>query len=391
MGEMSTGISQNDDRGETEETALDYCNVFVKYLPHHFTEKDLQELFQEYGKIMSVKVMVDPQTGSSLGYGFVRFAEPEQAQLAIDNLSRKKIGDRTLLCKLSNSTGKNANLYVKPLNANTTEETLKALFESFGEIIECKVIPDKHAADGCVGFVRFVNCKSAENAIQTMNGTKTENEVPLVVRFAETAQPKPQQRRYHPLVPPLPTEYVMVPQPVPVPYMIDPMGYPIPIMGPPAMPYPPNGMPPLNLSMTGTPSHMNVHNQSITSPRGIPGEFPYNIPPQFSVVDEPNLFIFHLPPDVDDEGLKGLFSDFGPIESAKVIIDKNTGDSKGYGFVQFVNHSDAERALSMNGRSIGCKRLSVSFKTPSPRNSPRNSPRSPRQYGSPRTFFVSPR
>merc|ERR1711974_440986 len=70
-----------------------------------------------------------------------------------------------------------------------------------------------------------------------------------------------------------------------------------------------------------------------------------------------------------------LFTEFGEIESAKVIVDKNTGESKGYGFVQFVDHGDAERALSMNGKSIGCKRLSVSFKTPSPRNSPRGSPR----------------
>merc|ERR1712137_1361001 len=367
--------------GEREDTwgeiMLDLCNVFVKYLPHHFAEKELQELFQEFGDIQSVKVMVDPQTGSSLGYGFVRFAKPEQAQAAIDNLSRKKIGDRTLLCKLSNQTTKNAILFVKPLKENTTEDTLKTMFTSFGEVIECKVSLDKKSTSNqCVGFVRFVHRASAESAIQAMNGIKTEGET-LTVRFADTPQQKP--RRYKPTIPPLPTEFVMVPQPVPVPYMLDAMGYPIPI---PPMHYPNPGM---NVPML-SPTHIGI-----TSPRGIPGEFPFNIPPQFSVVDEPNLFIFHLPPNIDDEGLNKLFSDFGPIESAKVIIDKNTGDSKGYGFVQFVNHSDAERALSMNGGSIGCKRLSVSFKTPSPRNSPRNSPRSPRQYGSPRTFFVSPR
>lgn len=49
---------------------LDECNVFVKYLPHHYGEEDLQKLFEEFGSIQSVKVMVDPQTGSSLGYGY---------------------------------------------------------------------------------------------------------------------------------------------------------------------------------------------------------------------------------------------------------------------------------------------------------------------------------
>merc|ERR1712137_129210 len=342
-------MGEREDTGE--EIMLDLCNVFVKYLPHHFAEKELQELFQEFGDIQSVKVMVDPQTGSSLGYGFVRFAKPEQAQAAIDNLSRKKIGDRTLLCKLSNQTTKNAILFVKPLKENTTEDNLKTMFTSFGEVIECKVSLDKKSTSNqCVGFVRFVHRASAEIAIQAMNGIKTEGET-LTVRFADTPQQKP--RRYKPTIPPLPTEFVMVPQPVPVPYMLDAMGYPIPI---PPMHYPNPGM---NVPML-SPTHIGI-----TSPRGIPGEFPFNIPPQFSEV--------------------------GAIESAKVIIDKNTGDSKGYGFVQFVNHADAERALSMNGRTIGCKRLSVSFKTPSPRNSPRNSPRSPRQYGSPRTFFVSPR
>lgn len=180
----------------------------------------------------------------------------------------------------------------------------------------------------------------------------------------------------------------MVPQPVPVPYVLDPMGYPIPMM-PPNAAYGPNGMiPPLSIPM------LNL--SQITSPRGME----YSIPPQFSVMDEPNLFIFHLPPDMDDEGLYNLFVDFGPIESVKVIVDKNSGESKGYGFVQFVNHQDAEKALSMNGRSIGCKRLSVSFKTPSPRNSPRsprgNSTQPSHQYqsqcsprvASPRNFFV---
>ena len=48
---------------------VDVCNVFVKYLPHHFGELQLRELFAPYGTILSVKVMVDPRTGSSLGYG----------------------------------------------------------------------------------------------------------------------------------------------------------------------------------------------------------------------------------------------------------------------------------------------------------------------------------
>ena len=51
--------------------ALDDCNVFVKYLPPDISDQELHDLFLEYGKIKSAKVMYDPQTGNSLGYGYL--------------------------------------------------------------------------------------------------------------------------------------------------------------------------------------------------------------------------------------------------------------------------------------------------------------------------------
>ena len=158
--------------------------------------------------------------------------------------------------------------------------------------------------------------------------------------------------------------------------MVNPMGYSYPMMP----------VPPINLM--GTPQGYPMNMTPVLSPRA-PSDFMYHMPPQFCI-DEPNLFVFHLPPEMDDEGLEGIFKEFGPIESAKVIVDKHTGDSKGYGFVQFVSRADAERALSMNGKSFGTKRLSVSFKTPSPRNSPRDMYPSPRDNISPR-LYTSPR
>lgn len=169
-------------------------------------------------------------------------------------------------------------------------------------------------------------------------------------------------------------------QGMPVPYMVDPMGYPYPVMPPmyvpgpgaPHMAMPPMGpMPPM--APMGSMPMLNLHGLEL-SPRNAYGR------------EDPNLFIFHLPPDTDDDALHQLFSEFGPIESAKVMVDKNTGESKGYGFVQFASYADAERALSMNGRSVGSKRLSVSFKTPSPRGP--SQPSSPRGYPpvSPRAY-----
>lgn len=44
-----------------------------------------------------------------------------------------------------------------------------------------------------------------------------------------------------------------------------------------------------------------------------------------------NVFVFHLPPDMNDQGLEALFSPFGNILSTKVVINLRTGTSKGYG------------------------------------------------------------
>ena len=43
-----------------------------------------------------------------------------------------------------------------------------------------------------------------------------------------------------------------------------------------------------------------------------------------------NLFVFHLPSYIGDEGLYQMFASFGPLESVKVITDRVTGESKGY-------------------------------------------------------------
>lgn len=50
--------------------SLDQTNVFVKYLPADIDDEGLRSLFSSYGEIISSKVMIDHQTGLSLGYGY---------------------------------------------------------------------------------------------------------------------------------------------------------------------------------------------------------------------------------------------------------------------------------------------------------------------------------
>lgn len=61
-------------------------NLFVGNLSPETTEQNLRDAFSEFGAIVSVKVIIDPQTGVSKGFGFVEMEEKFSAYDAIDNL-----------------------------------------------------------------------------------------------------------------------------------------------------------------------------------------------------------------------------------------------------------------------------------------------------------------
>lgn len=73
-----------------------------------------------------------------------------------------------------------------------------------------------------------------------------------------------------------------------------------------------------------------------------------------------NLFVAGLPYDLDDAELEEIFEKFGKVISAKVSIDRETGKSRGFGFVQMEKESDARDAIEhLNDISLGKKPLVV--------------------------------
>jgi len=72
------------------------------------------------------------------------------------------------------------------------------------------------------------------------------------------------------------------------------------------------------------------------------------------------LFVTGLPYDLDDAELEEIFEKFGTISSAKVAMDKETGKSRGFGFVEMPNSSEAKDAIEhLNDISLGKKPLVV--------------------------------
>jgi CUG-BP- and ETR3-like factor len=109
-----------------------------------------------------------------------------------------------------------------------------------------------------------------------------------------------------------------------------------------------------------------------------------------------NLFIYHLPHDLTDADLATAFHPFGNVISAKVFVDKHTGESKGFGFVSYDSIIAAEQAIDhMNGFQIGNKRLKVQHKRVHHREAAQSLPsfpptRAQQPYGHPQMLMMVP-
>jgi len=72
------------------------------------------------------------------------------------------------------------------------------------------------------------------------------------------------------------------------------------------------------------------------------------------------IFVAGLPYDLDDAELEEIFEKFGKVVSAKVAMDRETGKSKGFGFVEMPNDTEAKEAIEgLNEISLGKKPLIV--------------------------------
>lgn len=73
-----------------------------------------------------------------------------------------------------------------------------------------------------------------------------------------------------------------------------------------------------------------------------------------------NIFVAGLPYDLDDAELEEIFEKFGKVNSAKVAMDKETGKSRGFGFVEMPVEAEAKEAIEgLNNISLGKKPLVV--------------------------------
>ncbi len=81
-------------------------------------------------------------------------------------------------------------------------------------------------------------------------------------------------------------------------------------------------------------------------------------------MDKNKLFVGSLPWSVNGDSLKALFAQYGEITEAIVITDRQTGRSKGFGFVTFATEESAQKALEMSGKEVEGRPIVVNVAKP---------------------------
>ncbi len=78
-----------------------------------------------------------------------------------------------------------------------------------------------------------------------------------------------------------------------------------------------------------------------------------------------NIYVGNLPYSVGEDDLQGIFGEFGEIESVKIIADKYSGRSKGFGFVVMDNDEEAKAAIeNLNGKTVDNREITVNEARP---------------------------
>ena len=86
-----------------------------------------------------------------------------------------------------------------------------------------------------------------------------------------------------------------------------------------------------------------------------------------------NIYVGNLPYQMADEDLRELFSSYGSVSDSKVIADRDTGRSKGFGFVEMPNQSEGEDAIEqLNGKEVEGRNIKVNVAKPKEERPRRN-------------------
>lgn len=306
------------------------AKLFVGGLSWQTDDSMLLDAFQQYGTVVEARVVADPDTGRSRGFGFVTFADQESAEKARQAMNGQDLDGRQIRVDVAVSRGAEgpggprrrppereprggghaaptgAKLFVGGLSWDTDDESLHQAFSEFGEVVEARVVTDRSTGRSRgFGFVTYTSAESATRARAEMNGRPLDGRA---IRVDDAS------------------------------------------------------------------------NRASDGPRGGGGggggggrrgggreggrEGGGGREPEAHVAAGAKLFVGGLSWHTEDDGLLRAFERFGDVVEARVIKDRITGKSRGYGFVSYTDPGNATKARdSMNGQVLDGRTIRVNDAT----------------------------
>uniref|UniRef100_A0AAX7TQ50 PABP n=1 Tax=Astatotilapia calliptera TaxID=8154 RepID=A0AAX7TQ50_ASTCA len=163
------------------------ASLYVGDLHPDITEAMLYEKFSPAGPVLSIRVCRDMITRRSLGYAYVNFSQPADAERALDTMNFDVVKGKPIRIMWSQrdpSLRKSGvgNVFIKNLDKSIDNKALYDTFSAFGNILSCKVVCDENGSKG-YAFVHFETQDAADRAIEKMNGMLLNDRKVFVGRF----------------------------------------------------------------------------------------------------------------------------------------------------------------------------------------------------------------
>ncbi len=78
-----------------------------------------------------------------------------------------------------------------------------------------------------------------------------------------------------------------------------------------------------------------------------------------------NIFVGNLSFTATEDGVRSMFEAYGPVDRVSIVTDRDTGQPKGFGFVEMTNDAEAEKAISeLNGTELNGRALTINEARP---------------------------
>ncbi|XP_066158866.1 polyadenylate-binding protein 1A [Euwallacea fornicatus] len=359
------------------------ASLYVGDLHSDITEAMLFDKFSTAGPVLSIRVCRDLITRRSLGYAYVNFQQPADAERALDTMNFDLIKGRPIRIMWSQrdpSLRKSGvgNVFIKNLDRSIDNKAMYDTFSAFGNILSCKVAQDENGSSKGYGFVHFETEEAANKSIEKVNGMLLNGKKVYVGRFIPRKEREKELgekaklftnvyvknfgedlteeqlrnmfEKYGKI-----TSYKIMSKDDGKSKGFGFVAFESPEAAEAAVEA-------LNGKeiVEGKPLYVGRAQKKAERQQELKRRFEALKMERLNRYQGVNLYVKNLDDTIDDERLRKEFAPFGTITSAKVMMEE--GRSKGFGFVCFSSPEEATKAVTeMNGRIVGSKPLYVAL------------------------------